>query len=196
MRFVHKRSWLPLACLLSAQALFQLPANAGVESITPSDSGGTGVGDNFAPQPEQRTASLKCGPDENVSQLEQQIANEAGGQDIQVSRVGIDNIRSAVQTTNAYINQLDAQQLRALSDSPTFISLLDQLRDANTALNSNPDLNFEEPGAGCSLFSFSPAPVRVVEPEPPVVIPPEPIEQTTPEPPDVPAFREPIRGLW
>jgi len=190
MRFVNKRFWFPLACLLSAQALIQLPANAGVESITPSDSGGSGVADNFAPRLDRAATGLKCSPEDNLSQLEQQIAAESG-QNIQVSQVGIEDIPAAVRSTNDFIRQLDAQQLESISDSSTFMSLLDLLREANTSLNSNPDLAIEEAGSACNLFSFSPAPVPVVEPEVPVVVP-----EVTPEPPRIPTRREPVRGLW
>jgi len=192
MRFVNKRFWFSLACLLSTPALFQLPANAGVESITPSDSGGSGVADNFAPRLERAATGIKCSPENNLSQLEQQIAAESG-QNIQVAQVGIADIPTAVQSTNDFIRQLDAQELEAISDSPTFMSLLDLLREANTSFNSNPDLALEEAGSACNLFSFSPAPVPAVEPEIPITVPE--VEET-PEPPRIPTRREPIRGLW
>lgn len=136
------------------------------------------------------------GLDSGLSQLEQQLANELGGRDIELSRVSTtDGIRPAVQSANDIINGLSDQQLLAASESPTFLSLLEILRNANATLNGDPGILFEDGNEEFGLFRLSPI-VRVIEPEPEEEFTPLPPTTTEPQPPVEAIEEEPIRGLW
>jgi len=144
----------------------------------------------------------------SLTRLEQQLANEIGNTPFEVLRINNSpsELRSAISSTNRLINSLDSQQLAAASQSPTFLSLLELLRNANAMLNSDPEIGFTDGIGEFGLLSLRPASVR---PEPPVSrptpprrpvvvpeLPPEDPQTTAPLPPVAPAAQEPIRGLW
>ena len=84
--------------------------------------------------------SLQSGGNANLSQLQQQLSNELGNpQIITVSRVGNSpgEVQSAVQSVNSLIRGFDSQQLAAAAESPTFMSMLQLLRNASATLNSD-----------------------------------------------------------
>ena len=135
------------------------------------------------------------GLSDGLFQLEQQIANELGSREIELSRVSTtDGIRPAVQSANDIINGLTSEQIAAAAESPTFLSLLQILRNANATLNGDPSILFEDGNEEFGLFRLSPV-VRVPEPEP-IPIPETPPATTQPQPPVAPVQQEPIRGLW
>ncbi|MEO1390899.1 MAG: hypothetical protein AAFV85_26505 [Cyanobacteria bacterium J06634_6] len=169
-----------------------------LESIESGSSVPTADGDSVPVPPEvvsiirdSLQSETPGGLNDGLLQLEQQIANELGSREIELSRVSsTDGIRPAVQSANDVINGLSDQQIAAAAESPTFLSLLEILRNANATLNGDPGILFEDGNEEFGLFSLSP-----VAPEPEPVIPIEPIEPeppiTQPQPPV-----EPIRGLW
>lgn len=148
----------------------------------------------------------------NLTQLEQQLANEIGAPIFEVSRISNSpaELRSAIASTNSVINSLDSQQLAAAAQAPTFLSMLQLLRNANAMLNGNPDIDFVEGAGEFGLLALRPAPLRsepsvsTPQPERPIVpeLPPEPEEQQQTsdrlqqQAPVAPAVSAPIRGLW
>jgi len=152
-------------------------------------------------------ANSRTNLESNLTQLEQQLTNEIGNRVVEVSRINNSpsDLRSAVSATNRLINSLDSRQLAAASQSPTFLSLLQLLQNANAMLNGDPNIGFNEGVGEFGLLGLRPvsarpaSPVTPPVPQRPVVppIPPQPTPQTSaPLPPVAPAAQEPIRGLW
>lgn len=153
-------------------------------------------------------ANSRTNLESTLTQLEQQLTNEMGAPVFEVARISNSpsELRSAVSATNRLINGLDSQQLAAASQSPTFLSLVQLLRNANAMLNGDPEIGFNEGGGEFGLLGLRPVSQRPARPEPtpqpqrPVVpeLPPAPPTPQTsaPLPPVAPAAQEPIRGLW
>ena len=134
----------------------------------------------------------------NLTELERQLTDEIGNRLVAVSRIpnSPSDVRSAISSTNRFINSLNSQQLALASQSPTFLSLLQLLQNASKMLNSGINIGCSEGVGDFGLLGLQPVPVPPRAPQEPAV-PPLPPEQTTaPIPPVEPAVQEPIRGLW
>lgn len=96
----------------------------------------SGVGQTLPLSPTQ-LATLKAAFFD-LEALEQQLANEMGGQIISLSALGSTqgDLRTAIESVNAMIMAMNPEQLEAARKSPTFLALLQLLKGARDALGT------------------------------------------------------------
>lgn len=94
-----------------------------------------------------------------IAVLEQQLSDEMGGLDIDVSVLGSSSgdLSTAIENANELILSLNSEQLAAAIESPTFMALLRVLGAANQALTDDGEtvLVLEEGGGIVGILSIS-----------------------------------------
>lgn len=138
-------------------------------------------------------------PTTALRDLEQQLANETG---LTIELTQVDNsvgsLQAAIADLDQLLNALDASQLEAVADSPTFMTLREILEGANEALlREDKSLPLEE-GNDFELLRMTLVEEVVIEadPTPAVTRPVAPVTSPSVGEPVNNQPSEPIRGLW
>ncbi|CAN5591433.1 hypothetical protein BH23CYA1_BH23CYA1_05210 [soil metagenome] len=90
---------------------------------------------------------IEIGERLNLELLEEQIADEMGGLEVDLTLLGTSEseVETAIETTNRFIEGLSREQLMLAINSPTLMALLQLLRAADEAANGSP---ITVPGGG------------------------------------------------